>query len=372
MLKQKARYKWALEGDENSKFFHSCIRKRQHKNNIHGVNVNGVWSTDPAVIKNEAHKHFANLFSGNKNDGLQLENGDGPRIEKVLADKLEEEFSECETLEAIKSCGKNKAPGPDGFNLLFYIKFWDIIKVDLMKAITWFWNSGSISNGCNASFITLIPKGSFPFTYLGLPIGANLKCYKNWMPVFDKFKNRLADWKCPSGCLKNLEGIRRDFFGGGSNEQRKMAWVNWNQILLPYDAGGLNISSMKNKNLALLTKWWWKFLTNKEALWVKVIKSIYGYNDGLDCILPSPSISKGLTDTTWTNIINVKHTLTKLGCDITNMFVKRIGAGSETFFWHDKWIGDTVLKKAFPRLFRLDSNKMAMVSDRMLWIESEE
>ncbi|XP_071727163.1 uncharacterized protein [Rutidosis leptorrhynchoides] len=138
MLKQKARYKWDLESDENSKFFHSCIRKRQHKNNIQGVNANGVWTTDPAVIKNEAHKHFANLFSGNKNDGLQLENWDGPRIEKVLADKLEEEFSERETLEAIKSCGKNKSPGPDGFNLLFYINFWDIFKVDLMKAITWF------------------------------------------------------------------------------------------------------------------------------------------------------------------------------------------------------------------------------------------
>ncbi|XP_071720790.1 uncharacterized protein [Rutidosis leptorrhynchoides] len=209
----------------------------QHKNNIHEVNVNGVWTTDPAAIKTEAHKFFENLFSSNQKDSLRLENWNGHRIDKVLADKLEEEFSEHKTLEAIKSCGKNKAPGPDGFNLLFYVKFWEIIKGGLMRAITWFWRTES-----------------FPFNYLGLPIGANPKLYKNWAPIFDKFKKRLADWKCktisfggrltliksvltnlplyyfslfkaPVGFLKELEGLRRDFFWGGSGEQKKMAWV---------------------------------------------------------------------------------------------------------------------------------------------------
>ncbi|XP_071727288.1 uncharacterized protein [Rutidosis leptorrhynchoides] len=61
MLKQKARFKWALEGDENSKFFHSFIQRRQQKNNIHGVYVNGLWSTNPSDIKSEAHNFFKKL-----------------------------------------------------------------------------------------------------------------------------------------------------------------------------------------------------------------------------------------------------------------------------------------------------------------------
>ncbi|GKA78597.1 reverse transcriptase domain, reverse transcriptase zinc-binding domain protein [Tanacetum coccineum] len=37
--------------------------------------------------------------------------------------------------------------------------------------------------------------GEFPFTYLGLLIGENLRRVKAWIPVVEKFKKRLADWK---------------------------------------------------------------------------------------------------------------------------------------------------------------------------------
>ncbi|GKC67749.1 reverse transcriptase domain, reverse transcriptase zinc-binding domain protein [Tanacetum coccineum] len=37
--------------------------------------------------------------------------------------------------------------------------------------------------------------GEFPFTYLGLPIGENMRRVNAWGPMVEKFKNRLADWK---------------------------------------------------------------------------------------------------------------------------------------------------------------------------------
>ncbi|XP_071739716.1 uncharacterized protein [Rutidosis leptorrhynchoides] len=45
--------------------------------------------------------------------------------------------------------------------------------------------------------------------------------------------------------------------------------------------GGLKIGSLKSKNLALLGKWWWKFNTKTDCLWVKLIRSIYGIDGGL-------------------------------------------------------------------------------------------
>ncbi|XP_071709245.1 uncharacterized protein [Rutidosis leptorrhynchoides] len=165
MLKQKSRFKWALEGDENSKFFHSFIRRRNQKNNIHGANIGGVWNSNPLTIKNEAFSFFQRLFKKNTSEPWMLNNWDGLKIEATSAEALESPFTETEVLDAIKSCGRNKAPGPDGFNIMFYIKFWDIIKDDLLKALKWFWETGSISNGCNASFITLIPKVNDPLNF---------------------------------------------------------------------------------------------------------------------------------------------------------------------------------------------------------------
>lgn len=36
---------------------------------------------------------------------------------------------------------------------------------------------------------------NFPFTYLGLPIGSNMKLSKHWTPIVEKFKSKLSNWK---------------------------------------------------------------------------------------------------------------------------------------------------------------------------------
>ncbi|XP_071713687.1 uncharacterized protein [Rutidosis leptorrhynchoides] len=43
MWKQKARVKWALEGDENTKYFHNIVKRKRNKNNIRGLVVDGSW-----------------------------------------------------------------------------------------------------------------------------------------------------------------------------------------------------------------------------------------------------------------------------------------------------------------------------------------
>ncbi|GJU12013.1 RNA-directed DNA polymerase, eukaryota, reverse transcriptase zinc-binding domain protein [Tanacetum coccineum] len=45
---------------------------------------------------------------------------------------------------------------------------------------------------------------------------------------------------------------------------------------------GLNISSLKSFNLALLQKWRWRRFSFPNALWVKVIKAIHGQEGGFD------------------------------------------------------------------------------------------
>ncbi|XP_071714157.1 uncharacterized protein [Rutidosis leptorrhynchoides] len=85
-----------------------------------------------------------------------------PMLSIESAEFIESKFTESEVLEAIKECDCAKAPGPDGFKFKFFKIHWELIKDDLMNALHWFWDKCEISKGCNASFITLIPKNNDP------------------------------------------------------------------------------------------------------------------------------------------------------------------------------------------------------------------
>ncbi|GJU41859.1 RNA-directed DNA polymerase, eukaryota [Tanacetum coccineum] len=61
-LAQKAKINWAIEGDENSKYFHGIINKKRGHNAIRGVLIDGDWVNDPMRVKQEFYNHFASVF----------------------------------------------------------------------------------------------------------------------------------------------------------------------------------------------------------------------------------------------------------------------------------------------------------------------
>nr|GEZ36180.1 hypothetical protein [Tanacetum cinerariifolium] len=117
-IMQKARVKWEVEGDENSKFFHGLINSRRKSQLIHGIMHEG--------------------------------------------DLLEVVVSIEEIKTPVWDCGNNKAPGPDGYSFLFIKRFWDLLKHDIQDFVVSFFSSGKFPQGVNSAFITLIPKVSNP------------------------------------------------------------------------------------------------------------------------------------------------------------------------------------------------------------------
>ncbi|GJW10863.1 nucleotide-binding alpha-beta plait domain-containing protein [Tanacetum coccineum] len=51
--RQKAKIKWAIEGDENSKYYHGILNKKRNQLSIRGVLVEGDWVENPNMVKNE-------------------------------------------------------------------------------------------------------------------------------------------------------------------------------------------------------------------------------------------------------------------------------------------------------------------------------
>ncbi|GJU27664.1 hypothetical protein Tco_1166285 [Tanacetum coccineum] len=92
----------------------------------------------------------------------------------------------------------------------------------------------------------------------------------------------LSIFRSHESVLNDLERTRSNFFWGGNQDGKKMAWVKWSIILNSYDHGGLNIGSLKAFNLALLQKWRWRLFTSPNDLWVKVVKAFHGHEGGFD------------------------------------------------------------------------------------------
>ncbi|XP_071708906.1 uncharacterized protein [Rutidosis leptorrhynchoides] len=114
--------------------------------------------------------------------------------------------------------------------------------------------------------------------------------------------------------------------------------------------------------MALIGKWWWRFLSKPSTLWVKVISSIYGSSGGLSL---NGSSQVDYFKSIWNDIIKCGWDIEKANIPFRKFFVKDIGDGASTSFWNDVWIGEVALKDRFKRLARLEINLEATVQDRL-------
>lgn len=57
--------------------------------------------------------------------------------------------------------------------------------------------------------------------------------------------------------------------------KRKMNWVGWSKVIRPKTEGGLGIQTAKGGNLSYLAKFNWRFHSEKDALWVQVLRKKY-------------------------------------------------------------------------------------------------
>nr|GEV41620.1 RNA-directed DNA polymerase, eukaryota [Tanacetum cinerariifolium] len=454
-MAQKTKIRWAVEGDENSSFFHGMLNKKRNILNVRGVMVDGTWIDNPNRMKREFLDHFNARFCQpcHKGATIQME------FPKKLSDEEIREIKCDVTNDEIKrvvwDCGTDKAPGPDGFTFGFFRRFWDLIKCDVFDAVRPISLIGSlykiiakilanrlvgVLNVIVNEKQALIFKVDFekaydsvrwdflddvlrkfgfgdkwcvhvdgdmvksaagklgclvlknPFSYLGSIVGGRMSrkqswsdiveivgvCMsrkQSWSDIVERVKKRLSKWKMqtlsiggrlslvksvlgsmpifnfsifkvPRCVLRELEGIRRQFFNGHESNSKKATRVNWKKDLLSKERGGLVVSSLYAMNRGLLFKWIWRFCTQGNTLWARIIKAMHGVDGRIGV-----NSRVGITSC-WTSITKETNMLSMKGIDLMQYMRIKVGNGESTAFWEDKWCEEGALKPTLSYSFR--------------------
>ncbi|GJY70812.1 RNA-directed DNA polymerase, eukaryota [Tanacetum coccineum] len=159
---QKAKIKWAVESDKNSKFFHGIINKKRRQLAIQGIKRDGIWITDPDLIKTTFFKIFKEKFQRFEVVPVTRRSNHNKTLQSDHLSFLDAMVTEEEIRMAIWERGSDKSPGPDGFTFAFFKRFWNVMKGDIIHFVQEFFRTSIFPNGCNSSFITLIPKTHSP------------------------------------------------------------------------------------------------------------------------------------------------------------------------------------------------------------------
>jgi hypothetical protein len=160
MWKNKSRELWLTCKDLNTRFFHTStliLRKRNIIDRLFSPNVG--WISDRTAIGRCFITPFKDLFkTTNVSPPFELLDLFQPSISDDDNSLLYAIPTQFEIYTTIPSLGRLKAPDPDGFTALFYLKYWDIIKHTVLPVVWNFFNHNQLLREQNHTFLALILK----------------------------------------------------------------------------------------------------------------------------------------------------------------------------------------------------------------------
>ncbi|KAL7615337.1 hypothetical protein Lser_V15G05964 [Lactuca serriola] len=212
-LKQKARLRWDIDGDENSKFFHGIVNNNKRKNRINGLNLDGDWVSEPGP--SISHLMYVDdvTFIGGWSE-----------INFVNLNRLPRYFF----IASVLKVNLHKRKVYVGMNMKL-AKNWNLVMEKFKKRLS-NWKAKALSFGGRLTHV-------------------NSVLYRLPMYYFSIFR-------APRKIILMLDGIRKRFLWGNDGEKRKINLVSWDLVTKPKREGGLGVDSLESANLALLAKWW--------------------------------------------------------------------------------------------------------------------
>ncbi|XP_057785479.1 uncharacterized protein LOC131003029 [Salvia miltiorrhiza] len=120
---------------------------------------------------------------------------------------------------------------------------------------------------------------ALPFKYLGVMVGGRNNSVIDWNGVVEKVRRKIDGWEKRKLSLVGRITLIKAVLQGNSGA---IAWIKWDVLCSGKSEGGLGFRNLEWFSSALVSKWVWRYLEGKEALWVRVVRSVHGEQDSKD------------------------------------------------------------------------------------------
>lgn len=164
--KQRSKMAWMKKGDRNTHFFHAKATTRaQHNKATELQDRNGTKWNQRNKIAEIVGEYVRDLFSTTnpeEGDVEEVLNAIEPRLTHGANQDLARPFTQKEVSDALSIMYPLKSPGPDGFPVIFYNKYWSIIGSSVSSYVMDFVNNYNLPPVLNFTYVVLIPKVKSP------------------------------------------------------------------------------------------------------------------------------------------------------------------------------------------------------------------
>uniref|UniRef100_A0A2N9IBY2 Reverse transcriptase domain-containing protein n=1 Tax=Fagus sylvatica TaxID=28930 RepID=A0A2N9IBY2_FAGSY len=157
----KSRLGWVLEGDRNTKFFHTTTIVRRKFNNIVRIrNSVGGWLETVEDVSNLFLNGYIDLFTSSHISSLTRFTA--PSLAACVSDtdalNIGLPVSPLEIKNSLWSFKPFKAPGPDGLHPGFFQRCWHHVGPSVIREVSSIFVTGKMPEYLNSTLISLVPK----------------------------------------------------------------------------------------------------------------------------------------------------------------------------------------------------------------------
>ncbi|XP_062089528.1 uncharacterized protein LOC133796064 [Humulus lupulus] len=159
-LRQRSKVNWLRFGDDNTAYFHACLKQRKASNRITSF-INDAGQVNEKFEDVVAHflNHFRSIMGSHSTTSVPIQrecfiHGGNLSLDQQL--RLVKPFTKKDVKDAMFSINSIKSPGPVGYCSGFFKVMWEEIGDEISDAILGIFDHGLLPNELNNENLSLI------------------------------------------------------------------------------------------------------------------------------------------------------------------------------------------------------------------------